>query len=342
MWRCWSLMSGGPRTMALTLACALLAGCGDEPFRPSVQQITRHVVAPTCEDMTFSYFPMEELTDYVPTCFPPYFYQHEGYFLASTRQAVPRLEKTCGAFRILFLFFDTEAHRDLLRQNPTLSEQTKAQIQTNVRSALSWVVLGYSPQQVFSHRAIPPPVTFQYDVKVSLQGSSSALADEETADFKSYDAIVFLETLPEDVAGSGVSRWPSNHPIFRTDEPLVLRINPRYLSPGLFYNELFRRNVPVYLAQHHVGPPTFVEEDGILYNRTPITNPRNGWVLRAEDFSLLSDMLNGWHDVDADGIPECQDTEIDARPDNVDADWVPDLIDPELDQDNGPFVWTRG
>src|SRR5215217_7204404 len=106
MWRCWSLMSGGPRTMALTLACALLAGCGDEPFRPSVQQITRHVVAPTCEDMTFSYFPMEELTDYVHTVLPLYFYEHVGYFVDATRQAVHQLEKTFGAFRILFHFYD--------------------------------------------------------------------------------------------------------------------------------------------------------------------------------------------------------------------------------------------
>ncbi|MFY2564264.1 hypothetical protein ACN469_42125 [Corallococcus terminator] len=293
--------------------------------------------------MAFSYTSeVEGLADYVPTCFPPYFYQHEGYFLTSTRQAVPRLEKTCGAFRILFVFFDTEAHRTLLLQNPTLSEQVKSQIQTDVRSALSWALFGYGPQQVFSPRSVLPPVTFQYDVKVSPLESSSALGNEATADFSGYDAIVFLETLPGDVSGSGVLRWPQNHPIFRTDEPLVLRINPRALSPGLFYNELFRRNVPVYLAQHLVGPPTFVEENGILYNRTPITNPRNGWVLRKEDFALLSDMLNGWHDVDGDGIPECQDTEIESRPDNVDADWVPDLIDPDLAQDNGPFVWTRG
>src|SRR4051812_36459096 len=108
--------------------------------------------------------------------------------------------------------------------------------------------------------------------------------------------VVFLETLPGKAAGSGVLRWPVNHPIFRTDEPLVLRINPRDLSPGLFYNELFQRNVPVLLAQYVVGSPTFVEENGVVYDRTPAVNPRNGRVLSKADFGLLSQVLNGWHD----------------------------------------------
>jgi hypothetical protein len=284
----------------------------------------------------------EEVARFEPACYPSYFFMHDGYFLASTRQPVPRLEKACGAFRVLVVFFDTEAHRQSLLLNPDIPLPARAQLATDVRAGLVSVFSGYGAEQVFGHLPVRPEVSFSYDVRVSSRADSSALGAEETADFGTYDAVLFLEDLPGSFAGYGVIRWPENHPIFRTDEPVAFRIDPRYLSPGLFYNELFRRNVPVLLAQYVEGSKTYVEENGILYERTLILNPGNGRLLGREDLALLSVVLSGWYDVDEDGIQDCKDTEIQAGPGNVDADLLPDSIDPSLTEDNGPFFWTRG
>ncbi|MCY1023536.1 hypothetical protein [Pyxidicoccus sp. MSG2] len=304
-----------------------------------------HVVAPACDDMgvLFETENSEEpLTHYEPVCFPPYFYKYEGYFLASTGQAVPRLEKTCGAFRVLVVFFDTAANRDALRMNPEVSEVPRMLLDADVHAALTSLFVAYVPATVFSGLAVRPQVSFTFDVKVFPAEHPDALSSEQTAGFAAYDAVVFLEDLPGQFAGYGVGRWPMNHPIFRTDGPAALRIDPLHVSPGLFYNELFRRNVPVLLAEYTKGPETFEEVGGIVYDRTQVFNPRTGRVLEREDFALLSLVLNGWHDVDEDGIQDCVDPEIHAGPGNVDADWVPDTLDPDLGADNGPFLWTRG
>jgi hypothetical protein len=148
--------------------------------------------------------------------------------------------------------------------------------------------------------------------------------------------------LPGGASGSGVRKFPNSGPVFRTDEPSVLRIDPRWLSPGLFYNELFRRNVPVYLSQYRLGPTALVEENGIRYARMLVVNPRTLQRVSNEDIRFLSSVLNGWHDIDEDGITDCNDTEIEARPGNVDADLIPDRLDPSLEEDNGTYFWTRG
>ncbi|MFP2924199.1 hypothetical protein ACLESO_03065 [Pyxidicoccus sp. 3LG] len=304
-----------------------------------------HVVAPACDDMGFLFETEnseEQLTHYEPVCFPPYFYKYEGYFLASTGQAVPRLEKTCGAFRILVVFFDTAANRDALRMNPQVSAVPRLLLETDVHAALTALFREYVPEQVFHYLPVRPQVSFTYDVKVFPAEHPDELSQEQTAGFAAYDAVVFLVDLPGSFAGYGVGRWPMNHPIFRTDEPPALRIDPLHVSPGLFYNELFRRNVPVLLTQYTKGPETFEEVGGIVYERTQVFNPRTGAVLGEKDFVLLSQVLNGWYDVDEDGIQDCVDPEIRAGPGNVDADWVPDTLDPDLGADNGPFLWKRG
>ncbi|MBN1208701.1 MAG: hypothetical protein JXB05_27820 [Myxococcaceae bacterium] len=330
------------RAALLASACLLAPGCGGGS---TDRAIVTHTVAPACDDMGSSFTTdsgEEPLTHYEPVCFPPYFYKYEGYFLTSTGQAVPRLEKTCGAFRILVVFFDTAANRDALRMNPHVSELPRALLDTDVHAALTAVFAEYVPAHVFGHLPVRPQVSFTYDVKVFPAEHPEVLGSEETAGFAAYDAVVFLEDLPGRFAGYGVGRWPANHPIFRTDEPAALRIDPLHVSPGLFFNELFRRNVPVLLAQYVKGPQTFEEVDGIVYDRTPVFNLRTGRVLERNDYALLSLVLNGWHDVDEDGIQDCVDPEIHAGPGNVDADWVPDTLDPDLGADNGPFLWTRG
>jgi hypothetical protein len=333
------------RAALLTTACLCGPGCGGGSPGPSSRAIVTHVVAPACDDMGFSFETEnseEQLTHYSPACFPPYFYKYEGYFLASTGQPVPRLEKTCGTFRILVVFFDTVGNRDALRMNPAVSERPRALLDTDVHAALTAVFAEYVPAQVFRSLPALPQVSFTYDVKVMPAEHPDELGSGQTAGFAAYDAVVFLEDLPGGFAGYGVGRWPMNHPIFRTDEPAALRIDPLHVSPGLFYNELFRRNVPVLLAQYVKGPETFEEVDGIVYERTQVFNPRTGAVLAEKDFVLLSRVLNGWHDVDEDGVQDCIDPEIHAGPGNVDADWLPDTLDPDLGADNGPFLWTRG
>jgi hypothetical protein len=322
--------------------CMLAPGCGSGSESPSSRPITRAVVAPACDDMGVTLFPEEELIRFEPACFPPYFMQHDGYFLTATRQPVPRLERTCGNFRILVVFFDTETHRAFLDQNDSIPEAIRNHLRVDLQAGLRGLFAGYGAEQVFSFLPYRPDVSFTYEVRVSRRESSDMLSPEEAAGFPGYDAVLFLEDVPGEASGSSAIRWPVNHPIFRTDEPLALRIDPRHLTPGLFYNELFRRNVPVYLSQYHLGETVIVEENGIRYARTPVTNPRNNLLLKQEDFALLSQALNGWDDIDEDGVQDCNDTRIQAKPWNVDADMVPDSLDPSLEQDNGPYLWTRG
>ena len=54
---------------------------------------------------------------------------------------------------------------------------------------------------------------------------------------------------------------------------------------------------------------------------------------------LITALLNGWYDVDKDGIRDGQDVEIQATPDNVDADWIPDYLDPDLSKNNSSYFW---
>lgn len=333
----WVRMATLACTCLLTLAC-------DSTGRqyPSSRPVARQVVSPACNSTAAPNFPDGDVIRFEPDCYPPYFFQHDGYFLASTGQPVPRLERTCGAFRILVVFFDTEAHRELLFQNPSIPEPTRAQLRTDLRAGLRSLFSGYGAEQVFGFLPYRPPVSFTYEVSVSSRASSDVVPEEERVGFTDYDAVLFLEDVPGDAAAFSVIRWPANHPIFRTDEPPALRIDPRYLSPGLFYNELFRRNVPVLLSQYAVGPPSIEEVNGIRYERKLIMNPRTLRSLSADDIALLSQVLNGWYDVDQDGITDCEDTDIEARPWNLDADLLPDLLDPNLEEDNGPFFWTRG
>ncbi len=337
-----------PRTAALAFSCMLAPGCGGDDAPPLRRPIERHVVSPACADMAVSSSYDERTGDvhYEPACYPAYFFgnQQEGYFLASTHQPLPVLEKTCGAFRILVAFMDTPAHRDALRQNSFILPPIKSHLEIDLRSGLVSLFAGYGPRQVFGHLGLPalPPVTFTYDVKLVSASTPEAPSAEDLADFATYDAVVLLGSLPGGASGSGVGKFPNTGPVFRTDEPSVLRIDPLWLSPGLFYNELFRRNVPGYLSQYRLGPTALVEENGIRYARMLVVNPRTLQRVSPEDTRFLSSVLNGWHDVDQDGITDCNDTELEARPWNVDADLIPDHLDPDLDADNGTYFWTRG
>ena len=49
--------------------------------------------------------------------------------------------------------------------------------------------------------------------------------------------------------------------------------------------------------------------------------------------------LNGWRDVDGDGILDCLDPTITPTADNVDGDFLPDWMDPDLDVRHVPFTW---
>ncbi|MCP3139385.1 hypothetical protein [Pyxidicoccus xibeiensis] len=223
----WNRLSVRLRIAVLASGYLLAAGCDSEGKGLPVRQITRQAVVPACAGMEYTYSSdWEGVTHFVPACYPAYAFKYDGFFLASTGQAVPRLERTCGEFQLLVVFFDTASQRELLRQNPNIPESARAQLETE--------------------RAVQTQ---------------------------------------------------------RPGAPAPVRPGPGDARGG---------------------------------------NPRSGAALNANDVELLSEVLNGWHDVDADGIPECIDTEIQGTPQNVDADWVPDTLDPSLTEDNGPFLWIRG
>jgi hypothetical protein len=296
-------------------------------------------------------------TFYTSVCFPsyPYYYDStkEGHFLSSTHQPLPILGRTCGDFKILVVFFNTEQNRQLWSQNLNIPFAVRDKIEQDPEEALRNLFSGYSPKKVFEHLRVEPPANFDFDFLVlnEYEDSSKLQSSPEKGKyiqkFLPYDAVLFLEDLGQ-FAGFGIGKWPIRHPLFNSQLPTAFKINPKSLTPGLFENELFRRNLPALLSEYILGEKTIVTNSrGIHVSQTPVYNPRTEENIRdlvnpnSPNGLSLQVYLNGWYDMDQNGIPDCQDPSLTPTPDNVDGDFMPDRLDPDLTRINRPFFWTR-
>lgn len=290
--------------------------------------------------------------DWTPACFPRYSdYQfQEGKFLTD-HTPVPILGRTCGHFDVLVAFTDTEPNRRKLLDNTFIPDAVKARIASGaVVEGLTALFRGYSAADIMSglRREAASVMDFTFTVATTsrIRGALE-FGDDDGLGFAQHDAVLVIDDLSP-VAGHGVHRWPSfpaTRPVFfGAGTGIVFNIDPFWLSPGLVGNELLRRNMPTSLAEYRLGPTTLVTEGGVTYDRTPILNPRTGEniepLVRAnEGRTSISVYLNGWGDVDGDGIIDCVDPVITPTPDNVDGDFLPDRFDPDLGLKHRPFSW---
>ena len=267
---------------------------------------------------------------------------------------MPVIGVPCGNFNVLVAYFDTPNNTKLLQKNNFITEEQRRKFSNNLEIGLSELFETYTKENIFSSLGefIPKDVSIDFKIRVLNKNNNEELVkinynnddiettyDSTISDFDNYDVILFIQDL-NGIAGLGVSRWPLKHPTFNQDFPIIFLLDPEWISPGLFYNEMFRRNVPVRLAEYEWGKELIVNEGGTIYDRTPILNPRTMKDVK-EQMQLLSIVLNGWYDIDEDGISDCLDPEIMATPDNVDADLIPDSLDPDLNVDNSPFFWKH-
>ena len=193
-------------------------------------------------------------------------------------------------------------------------------------------------------------VSFTFTVKTTPVKNQQLQLSDSGLGFASYDAVVLLDDLVT-FSGFGVRRWPSGrHNFDGKNGGFILNIDPFRVTPGLFGNELLRRNSPTLLAEYTLGATTLVTVGAITYDRTPIINPRTGEniepLMRAYEGKTNIDVyMNGWADVDGDGIIDCVDPVITPTADNVDGDFIPDRYDPDLSFKHRPYSWllsTRG
>ncbi len=291
-------------------------------------------------------------------CYPDYFTRYEGYFLTSTNQPISILPKTCGNFNILVLFFDSENNRNLLIENEFISVETREELLFNFEEGLTNLFESYTPENVFESIPSIPPITFDFEVRLmeyndslELYNHDTGVADPESvSDFTNYDAVLFIEDLQIPPAGLGIHRWLlisplyapvidySTYSLYNTSLPLVFQLDPTWLSPGLFYNELFRRNVPVMLAEYIPGQETYETIGGVTYERTNFYNPRTD---EAIDLANMASYFHGWYDLDTDSIVDCVDPLIASTPENLDGDFIPDHLDPNLSINHKPWFTTQ-
>ena len=287
-----------------------------------------------------------------PACFPRYSFHsfHEGYFTDNSLP-LPIMGRTAGHFNVLVAFVDNDANRRKLLDNTFISDAIKSRVASgHVTEALTDILATYTPAAIMSglrHEAASV-MSFTFTVgTLSISREQVEWGDDGGLGFARYDAVLVVDDLGR-AAGNGVHRWPSL-PAFRpvflgAGTGIVFNIDPRWLSPGLFGNELLRRNVPTLLAEYQFGQRTLVVENGVTYDRTPIVNPRTGEniepLVRANvGMTSIGTYINGWADLDGDGVIDCVDPEVTPTADNVDGDFIPDRFDPDLAVNHRPYSW---
>lgn len=290
-----------------------------------------------------------------PSCFPFYTVggPQEGYFVEDSVRPLPIMGRTCGHFNVLFVFIDTDANRRKLLDSTFMPDSAKAKvIAGNVEAALTEFLQSFTPQTVtagFRSPLASTAVTFSFSVVTTHITRHDLWWDDGGLGFAKFDAAVLVDDLSP-VSGIGVRRWPwivgqSSNPIFNgRDGSFFLELDPYWLSPGLFGNELLRRNVPLLLKEYQVGKTTLTVINGVTYADAPVINPRTG-----EDIAHLTDApeakiptyeyIMGLGDLDHDGIVDCLDPEITPTPDNIDGDFIPDRLDPDLKVVHKPYSW---
>jgi hypothetical protein len=290
---------------------------------------------------------------YDPRCFPSYswYYPHEGHFL--DRRPLPAMGRVSGHFDILIAFTDTAVNRRELLENRYVPAGVKAAIEAGrIREGLQALFDGYTPAAVMDGvgRRAAGAVDFSFTVGLTRLSRFDLEFDDDGLGFARYDAVVLLDDLGT-VSGLGVRRWPSDRTtrafphLFDTQNTgFILNIDPGAVFPGLFGNELLRRNMPNLLTEYLIGERLLVSKDGVVYDQTPIVNPRTGeniepLIRSYEGKTSVSVYLKGYADVDGDGVVDCLDPDITPTADNVDADFIPDRFDPDLRVDHRPYTW---
>ena len=305
-------------------------------------------ISPSCPNiLNFTSIHVNDTIRWDLKCFPDYYFKSEGLFLEANDKALPILGRACGRFNILVVFFDSTNNLGLLLENENIPSAIKEEFNEDKKQSLENLFRDYTNENIFNSLQVKnPDAVINFTVIVINFNSSSDLysnglnlsLEDEAKDFINYDAVLFMEDLGT-FSGFGIRRWPLGVPVFNKDLPYIFQINPKALTPGLFYNELFRRNVPTMLAEYTLGPQSFVTLDSVTYETTPVYNPRTGKAINNTELQFLSNILNGWYDIDFDGIQDCKDTSIQATNENVDADLIPDSLDPDLNKDNSPYFW---
>jgi len=295
------------------------------------------------------------MQSWYPPCFPYYTIggRQEGYYLEDTVRPLPIMGRTCGHFNVLFVFVDTDVNRKKLLDSTFMPDSAKAKVLAgHPDDALTEYLQSFTPQMVMSGFHAPlakTAVTFTFSVVTTQMTRRQMYEDDGGLGFVNFDAAVLVDDLSP-VSGIGVRRWPwivgqSSNPIFNGRAgSFFLELDPYWLSPGLFGNELLRRNVPLYLKEYELGKTTLTVINGVTYADYPVINPRTG-----EDIAHLTDArvgmiptfeyIMGLGDVDGDGIVDCLDPEITPTPDNVDGDFIPDRFDPDLTYVHKPYSW---
>jgi len=321
------------------------------------------VVTPSCADASREAEYAIQLTSeqagrvsrivYSPSCFPVYstYLPHEGLFL--DRRPLPVMGRVSGHFDILIAFTDTEVNRRELVENTYIAASVKQQIQAGrIREGLEELFRSYTPAAVMEGigRRAAAAVDFSFTVGITRLSRFELEFTDDGLGFARYDAVVLLDDLVT-FSGLGVRRWPGNprglfspHVFDARRTGVILNIDPGALFPGLFGNELLRRNMPNLLVEYQIGERTLVREGTVLYDRTPVVNPRTGENIEplaraTEGKTSISEYLKGYADVDGDGIVDCLDPEITPTADNVDGDFIPDRFDPDLRFDHRPYLW---
>lgn len=287
-----------------------------------------------------------------PSCFPRYsFYSfQEGYFTDDLRP-LPITGRTCGHFEILVVFVDTEFNRRKLLDNSAIPAGIKDRLGAGqLTEALTELFASYTSAEVMSglRREAASVVDFTFSVALTrISRQEMEWGADGGLGFPNYDAVLVLDDLTPN-AGHGVHRWPSlpsPRPLFHAaGGGFLLNIDPMWLTPGLFGNELLRRNVPTLLSEYQIGDRTLVTVGGVTYDRTPVINRRTGEniepLIRAyEGKTSIGVYLAGYADVDGDGIVDCIDPTITPTADNVDGDFIPDRFDPDLRLNHRPYSW---
>jgi hypothetical protein len=333
----WTVRAMNPQPEVVTSTCADAARDPDFSLRLSSEQAGR----------------VSNLV-YTPACFPAYnwYYPHEGHFAGG--RPLPVMGRVSGHFDILIAFTDSEVNRRELLDNTYIAAGVKEMFQAGrFREGLQELFTTYyTPAAVMDGvgRRAAAAVSFTFTVGVTRLARRELEFVDDGLGFARYDAVVLLDDLVT-ASGYGVRRWPSDRRglysphVFNTrDTGVILNIDPGALFPGLFGNELLRRNMPNLLVEYQIGEQTLVREGTVLYDRTPIVNPRTGeniepLIRSNEGKTSVSEYLKGYADVDGDGVVDCLDPEITPTADNVDGDFIPDRFDPDLRFDHRPYLW---
>lgn len=329
------------------------------PLNPPLDVITSSCSDPSKDNQYAVRIDSEQggrVSKYVvmPSCFPAYssWYPQEGLFF-DDRRFVPVMGRTAGHFDVLVAFTDTDVNRRELLENHSIPAAVKTRIEGGqVREALTDLFESYTPAAVMEgiRRAAAPAVDLSFTVAVTRLPSTELESVDGGLGFAGYDAVLLLDDL-KTYAGYGVRRWPvdvrsaASPPVFHgRGTGFILNVDPGWLTPGLFGNELLRRNVPTLLSEYVFGPRTLVPIDGVVYDRTAIVNPRTGEniepLIRANEGKIaIGAYMAGYADVDADGVIDCLDPVISPTADNVDGDFIPDRFDPDLRFNHRPYSW---